>query len=273
MAVLVLLCWWVASSLRRVPGRLQAGFEMFVEFFEEICNSTLGPKYGPKYMPFVGSIFLFVVLSNMIGIMPNAFFWAGWPGFSCPTQDLNTPLALALLVLFVVHISAIRIRGFRAWFWKFFEPDFPVSSLVARCVGYVTLAAVLVANLFALRLYWWTFEGATMSSRVIGALACAALAALTVLLIVFSIQLRRVPNVFMAPLNFIGELGKSISHPFRLYGNIFGGFVITAVLSQLILSIGIPPFLNIFFGLFIGVVQAFVFAMLALAYTAVAISE
>jgi F-type H+-transporting ATPase subunit a len=77
----------------------------------------------------------------------------------------------------------------------------------------------------------------------------------------------------MAPLNFVGELGKGISHPFRLFGNIFGGFVILSVVGTLILQIGLPPLMNAFFGLFIGLIQAFVYAMLALAYIAVMITE
>lgn len=89
----------------------------------------------------------------------------------------------------------------------------------------------------------------------------------------FVIKGRKVPNFFMLPLNIAGEFGKSISLPFRLYGNIFGGAMILLVISHLILYIGLPPLLKLFFGLFIGTVQAFVFAMLALTYTAVAITE
>ena len=77
----------------------------------------------------------------------------------------------------------------------------------------------------------------------------------------------------MAPLNVVGELGKSISLPFRLYGNVFGGAVIITVLSHLIMHVGLPPLLNVFFGIFVGTIQAFVFAMLALTYTAVAIAQ
>ena len=273
MGILTLLCVWVARSPKKVPGRLQAGFEMFVEFFQDICNNTLGPQYGRKYMPFVGSIFLFVVLSNMIGIMPNLFFWAGWPGFEAPTQDLNTPLALGVLVLCVVHISAVRIRGFRGWLWSFFEPSFPAENQAARILGYIMLAAALMCNFLAQTAYWVMFRTGSTAFRLKGGALCAALAGLTVLMTVFSVKLKRIPNVPMAPLNFVGDLGKAISHPFRLYGNIFGGFVITLVLGELLWFIGIPPFLDMFFGLFIGVVQAFVFAMLALAYVAVAISE
>jgi len=265
MLFLGLLFWWVTSNLDRVPGRLQAAIEMFVEFLTDLCNETLGEKYGRRYMPFIATIFVFVTISNMIGMVPNFLWWAGWPGFYCPTQDLNTPLALALVVFFVVHISAISIKGFRDWLWNFFEPSFPATSTAAMIVAGVVALGALYADYAVVSAF------ATSPSWASG-IGAGVLVSLTVLLAAFGYQLGRVPNVFMAPLNIVGELGKTISHPFRLYGNVFGGFVITIVLSNLMMYVGLPPFLNLFFNLFIGVVHAFVFAMLALAYIAVQIN-
>jgi F0F1-type ATP synthase membrane subunit a len=273
MAVIILLAWLAVRSLKPVPGRMQAAFEALTGFFEDICNSTLGEEHGRKYMPFVTTLFLFVLLSNFIGIVPNFLEWAGWPGFYCPTQDLNTPLGLAVVVMFVVHISAIRIRGFRAWLWGFYEPSFPGDRLFSRIAGVVMLLGGVVLNYVFVSKYVGAFADAEPGWRIGVGLLVAAFAANSVLVTVFAFQLGRVPNVPMAPLNFVGELGKAISHPFRLFGNIFGGFVILTVVSHLILHIGLPPLLSAFFGLFIGLVHAFVFAMLALAYTAVQIRD
>ena len=79
------------------------------------------------------------------------------------------------------------------------------------------------------------------------------------------------PIAFMLPINIVGELAKGISLSFRLFGNILGGAIIILVVSNLTRFILIPVGLNLFFGLFIGTVQAFVFTMLVLSYTAVAI--
>jgi F-type H+-transporting ATPase subunit a len=245
---------------------------MLVQFMEDLCNSTLGEEHGRKYMPFVGTIFVFTVLANMVGVIPNPFPGLQWSLFTTPTQDLNTPLGLAIIVVFVVHISAIKIKGFRGWLWDFFEPSFPADVTAAKVVGYFVLAAAVAANYFAISSYVTGLGAASTGSIIAGGVMCALLAGMTVLVTIFGVQLGRVPNVFMAPLNFIGEIGKSISHPFRLYGNVFGGFVITLVLSELIYYVGLPVGLNVFFGIFIGIIQAFVFAMLALAYVAVAIS-
>jgi F-type H+-transporting ATPase subunit a len=73
----------------------------------------------------------------------------------------------------------------------------------------------------------------------------------------------------MLPMNLIGELAKVISISFRLFGNMMGGSIIILVVSYLIYSLILPPFLYAFFSLFIGTIQAFVFTMLTVVYIAV----
>lgn len=80
------------------------------------------------------------------------------------------------------------------------------------------------------------------------------------------------PIFFMAPLNIIGELSKVISISFRLFGNIMGGSIIVLVVSHLVFSLVLPPFLNAFFVIFIGAIQAFVFTMLTLVYISVQVN-
>jgi len=81
------------------------------------------------------------------------------------------------------------------------------------------------------------------------------------------------PFFLMFPLNVIGEFAKVVSISFRLYGNIMGGSIIIYVVSGLVRQLVLPPFLNAFFGVFVGTVQAFVFAMLTLTYISVAIQD
>ena len=80
------------------------------------------------------------------------------------------------------------------------------------------------------------------------------------------------PIFIMAPLNIIGELAKVISISFRLFGNIMGGSIIILVVSYLTFNLVTPPFLNAFFGAFVGTIQAFVFTMLTLVYIAVQVA-
>lgn len=74
------------------------------------------------------------------------------------------------------------------------------------------------------------------------------------------------PMFFMMPLNLIGELAKIVSISFRLFGNIMGGSIIILVVSYLTYNVALPPFLNAFFGFFVGAIQAFVFTMLTIVY-------
>jgi F-type H+-transporting ATPase subunit a len=77
------------------------------------------------------------------------------------------------------------------------------------------------------------------------------------------------PLFFMLPLNLIGEMANVVSISFRLFGNIMGGSIIILVVSYLTYNVVTPPFLNAFFGFFVGAVQAFVFTMLTIVYISI----
>ncbi|MFC1808227.1 F0F1 ATP synthase subunit A [Candidatus Omnitrophota bacterium] len=93
------------------------------------------------------------------------------------------------------------------------------------------------------------------------------------------------PFILFLPINVIGEIGKLVSHSFRLFGNIFAGAIIFALTGPVIVktfsALGLPAFSasplilvayfvsQAFFGLFVGTVQALVFSLLALTYIAI----
>ena len=87
------------------------------------------------------------------------------------------------------------------------------------------------------------------------------------------------PIIVMAPLNLLSEIATPISMSFRHFGNIAGGFVITTLLLSALsalstalhlplplFQIGIPGVLSLYFDLFSGCIQAFIFSMLTMAY-------
>jgi F-type H+-transporting ATPase subunit a len=207
MLILIFLAWRVTRNLQRHPGRGQVIWELIVGAFDKLCIDTLGER-GRKYVPYVGTLFLFLWGSNMIGIIPFC---------EEPTRDINVPVGLAVIAITISQVSAIRVNGAKAWVMEFFEPGITIKGR------------------------WW-------------------------------------PNLPMFPLNVVGEIGKAVSLPFRLFGNIFGGAVIILVATALPeMLLGAPPiltpFLNAFFGIFVGTIQAFVFTMLSLTYVAVAIGD
>ena len=264
IGVLLLSAWLATRRMTEVPGRWQLCLELLVDFFDTLARQALGER-GRRYLPFVGSIFLFVWGCNLIGLVP---------GCVEPTRDLNTPIGLAVLAIATAHLSAILVKGFRSWWWGFFEPSFPASGKAGLVAGVLTgVAAVGVYAWVLSQVAAETLPGLGGAARAITIGVLALVAAAIVMTGVFAFQKRRVPNVFMAPLNFVGEVGKSISLPFRLYGNIFGGAVIIIVLGSLLRGVVMPVVLMFFFGLFVGTIQPFVFAMLSLTYIAVALAD
>jgi F-type H+-transporting ATPase subunit a len=204
MAILLLVSFFATRAMSQVPKRLQAAFELIIEGFQKLCTDTLG-KRGLVFMPYVTTLFLFVLLSNWIGMIPL-------PHFEEPTKDLNTTLGLGIIAFLVSHLAAIRYKGFGKYIMEYFEPMITIKGM-------------------------------------------------------------KIPNFVFMPLNVIGEIGKLVSHSFRLYGNILGGIIIMQVVSNLVYYVILPVGLNLFFGLFVGAVQAFVFAMLALTYIAVLVGD
>lgn len=77
------------------------------------------------------------------------------------------------------------------------------------------------------------------------------------------------PFVLLLPINIIGELATPISLSFRLFGNIFGGFVIMGMIYALfpmILKFGLPGIFHIYFDIFSGILQAFIFVILSMTF-------
>jgi len=74
------------------------------------------------------------------------------------------------------------------------------------------------------------------------------------------------PSPIMLPLNVIGELAKPISHSLRLFGNIAGGAILVYILTYMTGYFFAPLIFWGFFGIFVGLIQAFVFSILAVAY-------
>src|SRR5215831_13447950 len=109
--LLILLLMLGATAPRAlVPGRLQAVAEMFYEFVASALRSATGPE-GMKFFPLVFSIFIFILVLNVMGIIPFAF---------TVTSHIIITVAFALLVFFTVVIYGFWLHGLR--FLKLFVP-------------------------------------------------------------------------------------------------------------------------------------------------------
>ncbi|MBN2584032.1 MAG: F0F1 ATP synthase subunit A, partial [Planctomycetes bacterium] len=195
--------------------------------------------------------------------------------------------ALGIMTFFIMHIAAIVRKGPAKYFDEYFTPHlgrftWPLQNgfwrfMAAAVLGVVWgLLAWLIGaatgargSLFPHVLAGYKFTWCTVVA------AGVALAAFLWCIVRLSHEPRKVgvPNILMFPLNVIGKFAEILSMSFRLFGNIFGGAIIIALLGEMVHQIALPILLQMFMGIFVGTIQAFVFAMLALTYITVEIQE
>ena len=120
MAALLLFGWLVARKPTMVPGPIQSVAELLVNSFRNLSEETLGRRFGPRCFPLILTLFVFILLSNWIGMVPF---------LEEPTKDLNTTLVLGLLGFAVAHASAVRVKGWRAYVREYFQPFFVMFPL------------------------------------------------------------------------------------------------------------------------------------------------
>jgi F-type H+-transporting ATPase subunit a len=156
--------------------------EMLVTFTEDLAAGFIKRPTAP-YVPFLGTLLVFIAVANLIGVVPLMF---------TPTRDINTPLALALVVFFAVFVFAVKAKGGIGFIKGFLTP--------------------------------------------------------------------------LVPLDLIGYFSRTMSLTLRLFGNVIGGEIVVAVLFSLI-PIGIPLVMVVLSSI-TGILQAYVFTVLAASYIA-----
>ena len=144
MLFLLLLCSFSARRFSVEPGPWQSALEGVVTAIEDAVGEVL-PEYGSRVLPFVGTLWIFLAIANVIGIVP---------GLHGPTADLSTTAALAVLVFLSVHWYGIRIHGLRQYLRHYIEPSpillpFHIISEISRTVA---LAVRLFGNIFSLEM-------------------------------------------------------------------------------------------------------------------------
>lgn len=213
VAVGLLLC--AGFFIRRdamAPSLFQNIFEVIVEKFFGIMEPMFGSRArAEQYMPLIFTLFLFVLTSNWLGIVPGVGSIGLYekidgeetfiPLFRTAASDLNTTLALGVVAIVLVHIFGIAAIGFRKHAGKFFSFKSPI-------------------------------------------------------------------DLFTGVLELISEIAKILSFSFRLFGNIFAGEVLLIIVAFLAPYLIPVPFLAL--ELFVGFIQALVFAMLTMVFIRIA---
>jgi len=111
VAVISLLMIGGSAGRQLVPGRIQSVAELSYEFVASMIRSTAGSE-GMRFFPLVFSIFMFICVSNVIGIIPYAF---------TVSSQLIVTAAMALFVFFLVLFYGLYRNGLK--FFKLFVPS------------------------------------------------------------------------------------------------------------------------------------------------------
>ncbi len=144
MAILGLLAWLVSRRLRIDPGPLQTAVEGIVSSIEAAV-AAVAPQHARQIMPFIGSLWIFLVVANLSGLIP---------GVHSPTRDLSATAALAIVVFLSTHWFGIRIQGLKNYLHHYLAPS-PILlpfHLISEVTRTVALAVRLFGNMMSLEM-------------------------------------------------------------------------------------------------------------------------
>jgi F-type H+-transporting ATPase subunit a len=120
-------------------------FEMLSDTIFGLMVSVMGEKEAKRYLPLVGSLFLFILFSNLLALIP---------GFLPPTDTLKTNLALSVMIFLLTHIYGVRAHGVK-YFKHFLGPLWWLAPLmlpievISHIARPVSLAMRLLGNIAA----------------------------------------------------------------------------------------------------------------------------
>lgn len=224
--LIIFLCLFIYKGIKKVPGKIQSVFEIVIEKFLDMFDALTGSREtSVKFFPFVFTFFLFILISNWIALVP---------GFGSIGQ-------------------VVEAQG-----QKIFVPF--TRGVMADVNTTLALALVGVTASHLAGVYYigfWRYINKFINLEALAEIPRKMWKEPSVFLI-------NPIKVFTGLIEIVSEAAKVASLSFRLFGNIFAGEVLLAVVAGF-LAFGLPlPF--IFLEILIGLVQALIFALLVLAY-------
>ena len=140
MGIVILIAFLAVRNLKLIPSGWQNVVEMIITGLHSQIDVTMG-KRGRMLAPFIISLFMFLLISNWLGLIPT---------MASPTNDLNTTLGLALLVIAMVHVLGLYFKGGH-YVAHFFQPVpvFVIINAIEEVAKPITLAFRLFGNILA----------------------------------------------------------------------------------------------------------------------------
>ncbi len=167
MVILITVAFLIyKSKIRLAPTGLQNAAEILIEGALNVVFSVTGDKkQAEKFLPFIITIFIFILLSNWLGVLPGMGSVGFYeiengektfiPFFRSAYSDLNMTLALALISVLAIQAIGIAAIGFRKYRKKFINFENPISffvgilELISEFSKIISFSFRLFGNIFA----------------------------------------------------------------------------------------------------------------------------
>jgi len=132
--------------------------ELLIQLVVNQSDQIIG-KQGRKYVPFFATFFFFILLSNLLGLLP---------GFAPPTGNLNTTLGLAVCSFIGYNVIGVREQG-GAYFKHFIGPmtGLPASSILGK-LAFLPVLLLSAVFFFILEIFSHGFRPVSLSLRLFG---------------------------------------------------------------------------------------------------------
>lgn len=122
ISLLVIASLAATKNVQRIPNGMQNFMEYVLEFLRDLAKNQLGEKEYRPWLPFIGTLFLFIFVSNWSGaLVPWALIELPEGELAAPTNDINTTVALALLTSLAYFYAGLSKKGL-SYFSHYVEP-------------------------------------------------------------------------------------------------------------------------------------------------------
>jgi F-type H+-transporting ATPase subunit a len=276
VVLMIVGAFFIGRRLSLVPSGFAGAVEAIVVAFYDLVVQVAGERNGRRFFPVVATIFFYILISNYFGLLPiNNVIGLTEPGHGNVQAEFGEVSIAGIDIAYIPfkphtveaegeHGPAEGAAHGPAAGDAEGEEVEAVTGVIApyfRSVMTDVNAPLAIAIFSFIFVEYWGFStlGPVYLTKFFN----------------FGRLLRGNPmgliDVFVGLLEFISELSRMVSFTFRLFGNIFAGEVL------LLMGTFLVPFLlvDVFYGLelFVGLIQAFVFAMLTLVFAQTAVSH
>lgn len=259
--ILIIAGILLGRNLQKRPGKLQVLTEKGVTMLMNLVTETMG-EHNIRWVPFIGTIFLSSILGSLIGMT----------GFiRSSTADLAVVLTWAVITSVIIWYESIKQNGFLGWLKGFTEPIVVMTpmNLISEIAQPVAMAFrhfgnVAGGSIITMIIYTALALASNVLIRLIASSVVMPIVLTIVGIVVFVIVFRvKLGPLMKLAIGFVGIMCTALgllgmATYFGLLGNV----------QIPILQFGIPGVLSLYFDLFSGFVQAFVFSLLSMVYIA-----